>query len=56
MTRLTWKDYRNRILAEIDNEAFFMSELKNIHRRGSELKRNVRLKTYTQTKQTTPPL
>jgi hypothetical protein len=38
MTRLNWNDYRNRILAEIDKEAFFMSVLKNIHRRGNEWK------------------
>jgi len=35
---LTWNEYRNEILAKIDNEAFFLNELKNINRRGSELK------------------
>jgi 5S rRNA maturation endonuclease (ribonuclease M5) len=35
---LNWPEYRNRILAEIDNEAFYMSELDNVIRRGSELK------------------
>lgn len=35
---MNWTDYRNKILAEIDNEAFYLSELKNINRRGSELK------------------
>lgn len=33
-----WSEYTNRILAEIDNEAFFMNELKNIQRRGQEIK------------------
>ncbi len=35
---MQWSEYRNRILAEIDNEAFFLSELKKVHRRGNELK------------------
>ena len=35
---MNWTEYRNRILAEIDNEAFFLSELKNVSRRGAELK------------------
>lgn len=35
---MNWPDYRNTILAEIDSEAFFMNELKNAQRRGSEVK------------------
>lgn len=35
---MRWNDYRNRILAEIDNEAFLLGELKNIQRRGNEIK------------------
>ena len=35
---MRWSEYTNRILAEIDNEAFFMNELKNIQRRGQEIK------------------
>lgn len=35
---MRWNDYTNRILAEIDNEAFFLNELKNIQRRGQEIK------------------
>lgn len=35
---MLWSDYTNRILAEIDTEAFFISELKNIQRRGLEAK------------------
>jgi DNA primase len=35
---LKWSEYRNRILAEIDNEAFYLSELKSVNRRGTELK------------------
>lgn len=35
---MRWDTYRNRILAEIDNEAFFLNELKNIQRRGDEIK------------------
>lgn len=35
---MTWQEYRNRILAEIDNEAFLLSELTNIQRRGDEIK------------------
>lgn len=36
--QIKWSDYTNRILAEIDIEAFFSSELKNIQRRGHEVK------------------
>lgn len=35
---MKWSDYRNKILAELDNEAFFISELKNVNRRGTEVK------------------
>ena len=35
---MRWTDYTNRILAEIDNEAFYLNELTKIQRRGSELK------------------
>ena len=35
---MRWDTYRNQILAEIDNEAFFLNELKNTQRRGNELK------------------
>ena len=35
---IRWSEFTNRILAEIDNEAFFMNELKNIQRRGQEVK------------------
>ena len=35
---MKWNEYTNRILAEIDNEAFFLSELSNPNRRGHELK------------------
>lgn len=35
---MRWVEYTNRILAEIDNEAFFLNELKNIQRRGNEIK------------------
>lgn len=35
---MRWSDYTNRILAEIDNEAFFLNELKNVQRRGYEIK------------------
>ena len=35
---MRWSDYTNRILAEIDNEAFYVNELKNIQRRGQEVK------------------
>lgn len=35
---MRWSEYTNRILAEIDNEAFFMNELKNVQRRGQEVK------------------
>lgn len=34
----SWSDYRNQILAEVDNEAFFLNELQNIQRRGNEIK------------------
>lgn len=35
---MRWTEYRNRILAEIDNEAFFLNELSNVQRRGNEIK------------------
>lgn len=35
---MKWSDYRNKILAEIDNEAYFLNELKNVTRRGTEVK------------------
>lgn len=35
---MRWSEYTNRILAEIDNEAFFINELKNVQRRGQEVK------------------
>jgi DNA primase len=35
---IKWSDYCNKILATVDNEAFFISELKNVHRRGNEIK------------------
>lgn len=35
---MRWSDYTNRILAEIDNEAFFLNELSNVQRRGHEIK------------------
>lgn len=35
---MRWDTYRNQILAEIDNEAFFLNELTNVQRRGSEIK------------------
>lgn len=38
MRNIKWSDYRNKILAELDNEAFFLSELQNVSRRGTEIK------------------
>lgn len=35
---MRWTDYCNKILAEIDNEAFFLNELHNVQRRGNEVK------------------
>jgi hypothetical protein len=35
---IKWSEYTNKILAELDNEAFFLSELQNVQRRGTELK------------------
>lgn len=35
---MNWSDYRNRILAEVDNEAFFLNELTRVERRGAEAK------------------
>ena len=35
---MRWSEYCNRILAEVDNEAFFMNELSNVQRRGHEVK------------------
>lgn len=35
---MRWTDYCNRILAEIDNEAFFLGELEKVQRNGSEVK------------------
>lgn len=38
MSEIKWSDYRNKILASLDNEAFFLSELNNVDRRGTEIK------------------
>lgn len=38
MFAIQWSEYTNRILAEIDNEAFFLGELSNVQRNGSEVK------------------
>ena len=38
MRVIRWDEYTNRILAEVDNEAYFMSVLTNIQRRGAEIK------------------
>lgn len=35
---MTWSEYTNRVLVEIDYEAFFLGELGEVARRGSELK------------------
>ncbi len=35
---MNWKEYCNRILAEVDNEAYFLSILENVQRRGTECK------------------
>ena len=35
---MNWSDYRNTVLAELDNEAFMLSVLSNIQRRGNEIK------------------
>lgn len=35
---MRWTDYTNRILAELDYEAFYLGELHNVQRNGSELK------------------
>ena len=35
---IRWNDYTNRILAEVDNEAYFLSVLNNVQRRGIECK------------------
>lgn len=35
---MDWATYRNRILAEIDNEALFLGELQDVQRRGNEIK------------------
>lgn len=35
---MRWSEYTTRILVELDNEAFFINELKGAQRRGQELK------------------
>lgn len=35
---MKWSDYTNRILADLDKEAFFLGEIKNYTRNGVELK------------------
>lgn len=35
---MQWSQYRNKILTEVDNEAFFLNELTNVQRRGEEIK------------------
>ncbi len=38
MSNIKWASYRDNILNELDNEAFFLSELKDVQRRGAEIK------------------
>lgn len=38
MSDIKWQDYTNEILLRLDTEAFFLGELKNIDRRGDEVK------------------
>lgn len=38
MAAINWSDYRNRILAELDVEAFLLNELSDVQRRGQEIK------------------
>ena len=38
MVGINWSDYRNRILAELDVEAFMLNELTDVQRRGHEIK------------------
>lgn len=38
MTSINWSEYRNRILADIDVEAFMLNELTDVQRRGYEIK------------------
>lgn len=35
---MRWNEYTNKILASVDNEAFFLNELKNVKRTGSEIR------------------
>jgi hypothetical protein len=35
---IRWTDYTNRILSEVDNEAYFISVLSDVQRRGLEIK------------------
>jgi DNA primase len=35
---MRWSEYTTRILLEIDNESFYLGELKNVQRRGTEIK------------------
>jgi len=35
---MRWSEYTNKILSQVDNEAFFLNELKSSQRRGNELK------------------
>src|SRR5574344_1617210 len=35
---MRWSDYTTKILASMDNEAYFMSILHNVQRRGQEVK------------------
>lgn len=38
MIELTWSEYTSKILIEIDAEAYFLSILSNVQRRGTEIK------------------
>ena len=38
MGHIRWNEYTNRVLAEIDNEAYFLSVLEHVQRRGQECK------------------
>lgn len=43
---MKWNDYCTKVLANLDNESFFISELKNVSRRGHEAKAECPFKDF----------
>lgn len=55
MKRIKWNEYTNKILSEVDTEAYFLSVLNNIQRRGTECKAECPFKDLHETQSDNNP-